>query len=97
MAIHVILHGKGEVIHHIMAVLLQYLWTHEKRLMKKSLVLERAEHAKCKTKFWRPAPVLEPEGEEHIIQRSVDKYNLKYPQFYGDSDCKNFTRVKEVY
>ena len=38
VAIQVILHGKGEVTHHVMAVLLQYLRTDEKSFMKKSLV-----------------------------------------------------------
>ena len=97
MAIHVILNGKGEVTHHVMAVLLQYLQVHERCFKKKSLVKERAEHAKHKAKFWGPPPVLEPEGAEAIFQRSVEKYNLKYTEFYGDRDCKNFTRVKEVY
>ena len=96
MAIHVILHGKGEVTHHVMAVLLQYLWTHERRFMKKSLVKERAEHVKCKAKFWDQYQSWS-QRKQSTYFRSAGKYNLKYTEFYGDSDCKNFKRVKEVY
>ena len=38
-----------------------------------------------------------PEGADRIFQRSVEKHNLRYTEFYGDGDSKSFTRVKGVY
>ena len=40
---------------------------------------------------------MEPEGADRIFQRSVEKHNLRYTEFYGDGDSKSFTRVKGVY
>jgi len=40
---------------------------------------------------------MEPEGAERIFKRSIEKYRLRYTDFYGDGGSKSHNCIKNVY
>ena len=40
---------------------------------------------------------MEVAGATTIFGRSMEKHNLRYTQFYGDGDSKNYEKVKNLY
>ena len=58
----------------------------------------KADHVlKCPINYKGSAPAMEPEGAKRIFQRSKEKNNLRYNEFYGDGDSKSFPAVKDTY
>ena len=43
------------------------------------------------------APGMEVSCSKRIFGRSIEKYNLRYVDFYGDGDSKRFPAVKNIY
>lgn len=43
------------------------------------------------------APAMEVEGTKRIFGRSIQKFNLRYSEFYGDGDSKSFSSVEHFY
>ena len=40
---------------------------------------------------------MEPLAAKRIFERSVQKYGLRYTDYYGDGDSKSYMQVKNVY
>ena len=56
----------------------------------------RASH-KCSLNYRGSAPNMEKIGAVKIFERSIEKYSLRYTDFYGDGDSKSFSAVEKVY
>ena len=52
----------------------------------------RARHD-CNLNYRGSAPGMELEGAKRIFNRSIDKHNLRYINFYGDGDSKSYIAV----
>ena len=56
------------------------------------------QHArKCKANYTGSAPAMETEGVKRIFQRSEDKHNLCFAEYYGDGDSKGFNKGENTY
>ena len=55
-----------------------------------------ADH-ECMINHKGSAPLMEVEGAISIFNRSVEKHNLRYTEYYGDGYSKRFLKVKNVY
>ena len=51
----------------------------------------------CSINHVGSAPAMEVAGAKLIFNRSIEKHNLRYAEFYGDGDSKSFNSVKDVY
>ena len=51
----------------------------------------------CSINHVGSAPAMEVAGAKLIFNRSIEKHNLRYTEFYGDGDSKSFNSVKDVY
>ena len=51
----------------------------------------------CKFNYKGSAGGMEVEEAKRVINRSVEKYNLRYVEFLGDGDSKSFISVKDTY
>ena len=56
----------------------------------------RASH-KCSLNYQGSAPNMEKIGAVKIFERSIEKYSLRYTDFYGEGDSKSFSAVEKVY
>ena len=56
----------------------------------------RASH-KCSLNYQGSAPNMEKIGAVKIFERSIEKYSLRYTDFYGDGDRQSFSAVEKVY
>ena len=43
------------------------------------------------------APNMEPVAAKIIFERSVEKYGLRYMDYYGDGDSKSYMQVRNVH
>ena len=43
------------------------------------------------------APNMEPVGAKRMFDRSIQKYKLRYTEFYGDGDSKSFPTIQNIY
>ena len=56
----------------------------------------RASH-KCSLNYQGSAPNMEKIGAVKIFECSIEKYSLRYTDFYGDGDSQSFSAVEKVY
>jgi len=52
---------------------------------------------KCTYNYQGLSGGMEPEGAHRIWNRSIEKHNLRYTEFYGDGDSKGYDAVKNIY
>jgi len=52
---------------------------------------------KCKFNYNGSSGGMEKEGAKRIWERSCEKHDLQYTEFYGDGDSKAFDIVKDTY
>ena len=43
------------------------------------------------------APAMEPSGIKAIFNRSIEKTQLRYTEFYGDGDSKGHASIESIY
>ena len=51
----------------------------------------------CSANHEGTAPMMEVEGTVRIFQRSIEKRNVRYMEYYGDGDSKAYSTVKDTY
>ena len=71
---------------------------HENETDPEKKRLWEQEHAgKCKANHTGSSPAMETKGITRIFNRSQDKHQLVYKEYYGDGDGKGFDEVKDTY
>ena len=58
---------------------------------------EWKENHVCKFNYRGTVGNMEPVGAKRIWDRSIEKKQLRYIDFYGDGDCKSFSSIRNTY